>query len=118
VGSPLKSKSDSPKHVLSATSTVVVAGDPIWLDLDGEVAILNLNKGMYYGLNSGGASIWGLLREPRTVSQILDALLKEYEVEPELCREDLMRLLSELAEVGLIEVKNESAQEIPDSLHR
>jgi len=107
--SSLKSKSVSPEYDFSPTSIVVAAGDQISRDFDGEVAILNLSTGLYYGLNSGGASIWNLLAEPKTVGQILDALLKEYDVEPEQCRDDLLRLLRKLAEADLIEVRNEGA---------
>jgi hypothetical protein len=112
----LNGKSDSSKRVFSANSRVIAARDQISRDLDGEVAILNLSTGMYYGLNSGGAGIWNLLNKSRTVGEIFDALLEEYEVEPARCRDDLMRILGELAEAGLIEVENESSQPVPGSI--
>ncbi len=101
--------SESPDHIVSENSIVTAVDDQVSRDLDGEAAILNLNSGIYYGLNSVGARIWGLLREPKTVSQILETLLKEYEVDTEQCRNDLMKLLNDLAEAGLIEVRNEGA---------
>ena len=78
-------------------------------DLAGEAAILNLKNGVYYGLDPVGARIWNLLQEPRTVNEIGEALLKEYDVEPERCERDLLALLQKLAAEGLIEVKDETA---------
>lgn len=95
--------------MISETSIVVAMTDQVSRDLDGEAAILNLNTGVYYGLNSVGARIWNLMSEPKPVGQILEALLEEYDVESERCRNDLVKLLNGLAEAGLIEVKNEGA---------
>jgi hypothetical protein len=41
------------------------------------------------------------------VSELRDAILKEYEVERHRCEADIMGLLQDLLENGLIEVRNE-----------
>lgn len=87
--------------------TVVAAKDQISADVGGEAVILNLKTGAYHGLDPVGARIWNLLAESTTVNDILDALLKEYEVEPDRCFRELLALLQQLAESGLIEVKNQ-----------
>ena len=78
-------------------------------EIDGESIILNLKDGKYYGLDKVGARIWDLIQEPKTVQQIQDELLEEFEVEPEACLQDLLALLRDLAEHQLIEVRNEMA---------
>jgi len=95
---------------ISDRSTVVVMKDQVSADLSGEAAILNLKTSVYFGLNTVGASIWKLIQEPRKVSEIRDAILKEYDVEPDRCETDLLALLQELLEKELIEVKNEAGQ--------
>jgi hypothetical protein len=92
--------------VVSGSSTVVAAKDQVSSDLGGEVAILDLKAGVYYGLDAVGARIWSLIQEPRTVNEIRDILLEEYEVEPEHCERDLLALLRRLADEGLVEVRN------------
>jgi hypothetical protein len=92
--------------VVSGDSTVVAAKDQVSSDLGGEVAILDLKAGVYYGLDAVGARIWSLIQEPRTVNEIRDILLEEYEVEPERCERDLLTLLRRLADEGLVEVRN------------
>ena len=69
------------------------------------MAILDLKAGVYYGLDAVGARIWSLIQEPRTVNEIRDILLEEYEVEPERCERDLLELLQRLADEGIIEVE-------------
>jgi hypothetical protein len=96
----------SVKRTLSVSSSVVVAGDQVSSDLGGEVAILHLNAGVYYGLEAVGARIWSLIQEPRTVEEIRDILASEYEVEPDRCESDLIALLQRLADEGLIEAKD------------
>jgi hypothetical protein len=92
--------------VVSGSSTVVAAKDQVSSDLGGEVAILDLKAGVYYGLDAVGARIWSLIQEPRTVNEIRDILLEEYDVEPERCERDLLVLLRRLADEGLVEVRN------------
>ena len=92
--------------MVSGDSTVVAAKDQVSSDLGGEVAILDLKAGVYYGLDAVGARIWSLIQEPRTVNEIRDILLEEYEVEPEHCEADLLALLRRLADEGLVEVRN------------
>ena len=92
--------------MVSGDSTVVAAKDQVSSDLGGEVAILDLKAGVYYGLDAVGARIWSLIQKPRTVNEIRDILLEEYEVEPERCEHDLLALLRRLADEGLVEVRN------------
>ena len=84
----------------------MAAKDQASSDLGGEVAILDLKAGVYYGLDAVGGRIWSLIQEPRTVNEIRDILLEEYEVEPEHCERDLLALLRRLADEGLVEVRN------------
>jgi len=96
------------KRTLYDNSQVVVSKDQISTDLGGEVAILNLEAGTYYGLEAVGARIWSLIQEPRTIKEIRDVLVSEYEVEPERCERDLVALLQGLADEGLVEVRDGS----------
>ena len=86
----------------------MVSQDQISCDLAEEVAILSIASGIYYGLNTVGARIWKLIQEPRTIHEVRNALLEEYEVEPERCEHDVLALLQELASKGLIEIKNDT----------
>lgn len=89
-------------------STIVRSSNHVSTNLSGEVVILGLQSEEYFGLKDVGARIWDIIQEPKTVKEVLEVLLKEYEVELERCERDLLALLQELANEGLIEVKDEA----------
>ena len=90
------------------TSTVAMSQSQVATHVEGEVVILGLHSGEYYDLDAVGARIWDLLQEPRTVQALLEVLLQEYDVDSERCERDLLAVLQELADEGLIEVNNEA----------
>ena len=94
---------------ISERTIVAAAKDQVSCDLAEEAAILHIGRGVYYGLNPAGAYVWRLIQEPRSVGEIRDALLEEYDVEPDRCERDIIALLHEMEVEGLIEVKGEAA---------
>ena len=99
---------DRMKNAITKHSVVEAASGQVSSDLGEELAILDLEAGVYYGLDAVGARIWHLIEKPRTVSDIRDILLEEYDVEHERCERDLLALLRSLADEGLVEVKYEA----------
>lgn len=94
---------------IALETTVVETKEQASADLGGEAAILNLKNGVYYGLDPVGARIWNLIQEPRTVREVREMLLKEYDVDADLCERDLFALLRQLAENDLIDIVNDVA---------
>ncbi len=94
---------------IAESSIVVATPDQISSDLGGESVILNMKTGVYHGLNEVGARVWDLVEQPKAVKDIKQVLLEEYEVEADICTNDLFTLLNNLKSAGLIEVKNETA---------
>lgn len=92
------------KSSVAAGSRVVSSGNQVSSDLGGEVAILDLKTGTYYGLDEVGTRIWGLIQEPADIEDLREMLLSEYEVEPGRCERDLISLLQDLADEGLVKV--------------
>lgn len=93
------------KIELTLDSTVQIASEVVSCDLVDEAAILNMKDGVYYGLNPVGARIWNLIQKPMKVSDILDTLLDEYDVEKDVCQADLMELLEQLLDKELVKVE-------------
>lgn len=90
---------------LSAQSIVVASANQLSADLSGEAAILHVPNGTYFGLDEVGARVWSLLQQPRTLGEVRDALLADYDVEAERCERDLIELIGRLAEHGLVDVR-------------
>jgi hypothetical protein len=86
------------------TTIVKRSGRQVACTLNGEVALLDLDKGLYFGLQGVGAHIWNALQEPRSVDEIISMVLSHFDVTPEICRADVLKFLTGLQTAGMIEV--------------
>jgi hypothetical protein len=93
---------------IAMSSTVVVAEEVLSSALGSEHVLLNLRDGMYYGLEAVGSEIWKLVQRPITVAEICRVVSEAHDVGPERCRADVMRLLSEMAERRLVDVRTDT----------
>jgi hypothetical protein len=87
----LKDRVSAPAHVLVRF-------------LDRESVLLNLETERYFGLDETGTRMWQLLTASPDVDAAYQGLLAEFDVEPELLRENLTDLLGRLVENGLLHV--------------
>jgi len=94
---------------IDGSSVVVASSNQLSSSIDDEAVILGLEQGVYYGLNPIGARIWALIQEPRQVSEIWELILAEYDVDRGRCERDIVAILTELDEQGLLELRNASA---------
>jgi hypothetical protein len=93
------------KTEMHLDTSVVAAPEQVYADVGGETVILCLPSGEYFGLDEVGARIWAMIQEPCTVEAICRTLLAEYDgVGVEQCREEVILLLQQLIEAGLIRI--------------
>lgn len=90
--------------VIDEGSVVAIVPGHLSGRLGEDAVVLEVGRGIYYGLNEVAALVWSLLTERRRVTELRDAVVAAYDVEPERAMRDLLRLLNELAGYGLIEV--------------
>ena len=74
----------------------------VFRELDGETVILNLDSGVYYGLDAVGTRIWSLLLEHGTTRAVCEQMEREFDVAPEVLEQDVRRLVGELCDKGLL----------------
>ena len=91
---------------LTEASLVAASEDVVACDLADGAALLDLKSSTYFTLNEVGSQVWGLIREPMPVSEVGEALLMRYDVDPARCRQDLVALLQQLADAGLINISD------------
>ena len=71
-------------------------------NMDGEVVMLSLQRGEYFGLDKIGSRIWELIEHTVKVDEVRIILLDEYEVDEETCLKDLIEFLDDLQNKGLV----------------
>jgi len=103
---------DSKEIAMSGDTVIVAACNQVSTEVGEDVAILNLDSGIYYGLNQVGARIWSLITEPKTVRQIQEDVCSEYDVQSDKCYEDLREFFTRLADAELVEVHNECSDQV------
>jgi hypothetical protein len=77
--------------------------DPVFTRLDDELLALDAQAGRCYSLNTSAARVWDLIEAPTEVSEVCARLTAEYNVGPEKCVSEVIELLGELHDAGLIE---------------
>lgn len=95
---------------VSLTSRVAARGDVASCELGGGAALLDMQSGIYFGLNAIAARIWTQISQPVLVEAILDDLVATYEVDRAQARDDLLRTLATLKDSGLIDVVDQTGQ--------
>jgi len=94
--------------MVSGSSILVASKEQLSCDFNGESVILNLKNDSYYGLNEVGTFVWDMIKEPKTLCQIKDAILEKYEVSPDECERDLLELVNDLMANELVQVSEEA----------
>jgi hypothetical protein len=92
---------------ITLTAQVVASKNQVSTELGGEAVILGVDEGEYFGLNEVGARVWALVQAPVLVSAICETIMNEYEVERGECQRDVLELLNDLRDKGLIDVTPE-----------
>ncbi len=90
---------------LTLNSTVVISPNQLAAQLNGEVIILNMQSGTYFGLDEVAARIWSLVQKPVTCAEVLATLFAEYEVEHSQLEGDVMRFVHNLHKIDLLDVQ-------------
>ena len=89
---------------LSSTSIVRHMPNQVAADVAGETVLMSLARSRCYGLGAIGSDIWSRLMSPVRVSDLVNELSMRYEAPPGVIERDVLQLLSQLAEEGLIQV--------------
>ena len=86
----------------SLDHTVIIAREVVFRELDGEAVILNLESGMYFGLDPIGTRIWQLCQEHASIRSVWEAMQAEFDESPETLQSDLLAFINELSTRGLV----------------
>lgn len=86
------------------TDTVVSASpDVVTREVGGELVLLHLGSGTYFGLNPVGGRVWQLLEQAdQPISQLCAAIEAEFDGESAMIEADLLALAMSLEQQGLI----------------
>jgi len=87
---------------IDLTSVVTLSPGQISSRLGDEIVIMNLQTGVYHGVQGVSAFVWNLLAQPVQVQNICDRVAAEYNVDLPRCQADILNLLNQLLQEGLV----------------
>lgn len=87
---------------LTMADRVVIPDAVIARQLEGETVVLNLETGVYFGLDGVGTEIWNALQSGGRIEDAFSTVLHAYEVQPATLQDDLLRFVNQLASKGLL----------------
>ena len=90
------------------TASATLSEEVLVQEVSGEAVLVDLATGTYFGLNETGARFWNLLGRLSRGDLAVRALVQEFEVDEEMLRIDMRRLLQELVSAGLVVLGEDS----------
>jgi len=90
-------------------SKLIVSKDVLSQEIDGETVLLDLKGATYFGLDEVGTRAWQLLADQGSLRPVHVSMLEAYEVEGEKLEMDLIRLITQLVEAGLVSLDSGGA---------
>jgi len=94
--------------MISSDTTFEPSNDVTLTELqNGEAVLLNLRTWKYYSLNETGVHVWKHATDGAQLSEIATSMSKQWDVTPDEATSAVTRLLSDLIDEKLIDVRNE-----------
>jgi len=73
-------------------------------DMDGEMVMMSIMNGEYYGIDAIGSHIWQLLDEQISIEDLCTKLCEIYDVDVEECRRDVDAFLTKMLEHKIVQI--------------
>ncbi len=88
---------------MEAGDVVRVSEDVVAREVGGELVLMHLDSGIYFGLNAVGTRVWELLTKgEHSIAEICAIMSGEFDADPAVIEADVLALAGELADHGLI----------------
>lgn len=86
-----------------ASSVVQRRATVLAAEVGGEVVLMSVERGKYFGLDVVGSDIWKAIEAPTDVASLCDRLSRRYDGAPDVIARDVITLLQQLAAQDLLE---------------
>lgn len=83
----------------------VQANEVLATSLDEQEILMSMEEGQFVELNRTGRAIWQRLDGERSLAELIAELCDIYEISPDVCEADVLKLAGELRDLKLITLK-------------
>jgi hypothetical protein len=96
--------SDSADATSRIADSTIISRSPsvVTAEIDGEVVMMSIEQGQYFGLDDIGSDIWKRLDSPCAFADLIDRLVADYDADRENIAADVRALLATMAERDVV----------------
>ncbi|MBO9711572.1 PqqD family peptide modification chaperone [Sphingomonas sp.] len=87
---------------IAPDAIIVRTSEALATEVDGEVVLIRIEDGVYFGLDQIGTEIWRRLAAPKQVSVLFEELREHFEGDSGRIEQETLAFLAELAENRLV----------------
>ena len=89
---------------VTADSIVARRHDRASAEIDEVTAVMSVDAGAYFLLDTTASRLWGLIEHPVRVRDLCRGLTEEFDIDLETCQADVLEFLNDAAAKGLLTV--------------
>jgi hypothetical protein len=89
---------------LSLDARVAAGEDVLSREVEGDTVLLSMAQAEYFGLNPTGTRIWQLLQEPRSIRDVCQSLIAEFDIESDVVEKDVLSVVTDLIAHRLVRI--------------
>lgn len=89
---------------LAPSTLLIRSPDLIATDMDGDIVMMHVTSGQYFGISGVGTRIWALLERPITLAELTSTIVSEYVVDEQTCYKDILVFVQTLMDQGAAQV--------------
>lgn len=90
---------------IQAQNRILLNQELLQSEIDGETIMMSIDNGKYYGLNTVASRIWEIIKDEPLLSELIDKLVEEYDIEKKQCEIETQEFLFNLIENKLIKIE-------------
>jgi hypothetical protein len=87
---------------ITETTTIVRSPAVLAAEVDGEIVMMSVEQGRYFGLDDIGSDIWKRIEQPCSFAALVDALTADYDADRGTIAADVTALLARMAEQDVV----------------
>ena len=101
---PAERNQRSPDPLGTIADVAVISRSPSVLtaEVDGEIVMMSIEQGRYYGLDDIGSDIWRRIEPPCSFAALIDKLVADYDADRATIVADVQTMLGRMVEQDVV----------------
>ncbi|MFZ6864650.1 PqqD family peptide modification chaperone [Undibacterium sp. Ji67W] len=88
---------------LDMSSKFIRNPDLVAVPMDGDLVMMSISQGSYYGVNPVGSVIWEALQTPQTLEHLCQVVVKEFAVDADTCLKDVQTFVTQMLNAKVVQ---------------